>query len=98
AWMAGRPGLFGTSVEQQLLRRYHYLRFATAVDVGDYLHRSGCRSLFVLASEPEIYLDSGCRAVTPMVLMNPLFGGYPSSRRRQEETLAPIPPDLPDFI
>jgi 4-amino-4-deoxy-L-arabinose transferase-like glycosyltransferase len=98
AWVIGRPWIFGMTVEQQVLRRYGYLRFVTSVDVGDYLRRAEGCSLFVLASEPQIYHYSGCRAVTPEVEMNPLFGGYPSSRRRQEETLAAIQRDLPDFI
>jgi len=98
AWVAGRPWLFGMTIEQQLIRRYHSLRFAVSLDLGDYLREAGCRSLFVLASEPQIYHYSGCRAVSPMVLMNPLFGGYPDSRRRQEQTLAEIRRDPPDFI
>jgi 4-amino-4-deoxy-L-arabinose transferase-like glycosyltransferase len=98
AWVSARPWLFGMTVEQQALRRYGYLRFVSSVDIGDYLRREGAGSLFVLASEPQLYHYCRCRSVTRMVLMNPLFGGYPSSRRRQQETLAEIRRDLPDFI
>ena len=98
-WLGAQPWIFGMSIEEQTLRRYGYLRFVTSVDVGDFLRRAGSGSLFVLASEPQIFHYSGCRAVSPMVLMNPLlFGGYPSSRRRQEETLAGILRDLPDYM
>jgi len=96
--LVARPWISGTTIEEQLFRRYHSLRFASSVALGDQLRAAGCRSLFVLASEPQIYHYSGCRAVTPIVEMNPLFGGYPSSRRRQAEVWATIQGDLPQFI
>ena len=97
-WLGAQPWIFGMSIEKTL-RRYDYLRLVTSVDVGYFLRRAGSGSLFVLASEPQIFHYSGCRVVSPMVLMNPLlFGGYPSSRQRQKETLAGILRDMPDYM
>jgi 4-amino-4-deoxy-L-arabinose transferase-like glycosyltransferase len=100
-WAATCPAgvaLVLADAEQQSLARYETRRFLNAHEVGLWLRQSGGRSLFVLGSEPEIYHTSGLRGVSRYTIMNPLFGGFESSRARQQEVLDALHGDLPDYL
>ena len=83
-WVAeGIP--FGKTTEQQLIERYSSSYFTAPPIAAEWL-RSRATSLYVFGSEATIYFEAGLRPPTRYVIKNPLFGGYPSSRARQEET------------
>jgi hypothetical protein len=51
-----------------------------------------------MGSEPEIYHYSGMQGTSRYVIANPLFGGFPSSHRRQLEVLEALRRDMPTYI
>lgn len=79
-------------------QRYHTLFFDDAVLVGQWLAKQNDRSLYILGSEPEIYYYAHATPVTRYVIQNPLFGGFASSRKRQEETWAAVEESRPHWI
>jgi hypothetical protein len=97
-WVLAGPLHFGKSPERQSCERYCSLRFVNAMHVGSWLRDIGSCSVYILGSEPEIHHYSGVRAVTRYVISNPLFGGFPSSRQRQQEVRDALERDLPTHI
>jgi hypothetical protein len=97
-WAWPRPWAFGKAPDRQSIERYQVRRFINAVAVGDWLRSAGSGSLFVMGSEPEIYHYSGLQGVSPYVIANPLFGGFPSSHRRQLEVLEALRKNMPTYI
>lgn len=79
-------------------QRYHSHFFEDAVLVGQYIHYQPDRSVYVLASEPEIYYYTQTRPVTRYVIQNPLFGGFASSRERQMEAWVAVQRARPKWI
>jgi 4-amino-4-deoxy-L-arabinose transferase-like glycosyltransferase len=97
-WAWPRPWSFGKAPDQQSIERYHVRRFVNAVAVGDWLRSAGNGSLFVMGSEPEIYHYSGMHGVSPYVIANPLFGGFPSSHGRQLKVLETLAREMPTYV
>jgi len=83
-WWVAEGVPFGKTTEQHLTERYSSSYFTAPSIAADWL-RPRATSLYVFGSEPTIYFATGLRPPTRYVIKNPLFGGYPSSRARQEE-------------
>jgi hypothetical protein len=84
-WTLDMPWLWGSDVVRLSTERYDTPRFVNAWHVGRWLRGASTDGLYVLGSEPQIYLDAGVRPPTRYVIQNPLFGGFASSRARQRE-------------
>ena len=92
-------GLQWTANEATLAgQRYHTLMFQNTHLVGSWLREQPDRSLYVLASEPEIYYYADAVPATRYVIQNPLFGGFTSSSERQREVWAGIQRSHPRWI
>ncbi|HEY8666595.1 MAG TPA: glycosyltransferase family 39 protein [Tepidisphaeraceae bacterium] len=99
AWILAQPWLFSKTIEQQSKERYwQSIRFVNAVTIGDWLKAHDVKTLYILGSEPELYHYSHATAVSRYVISNPLFGGYQTSRQRQEEVFRAVSSHKPDAI
>jgi hypothetical protein len=92
-------GLQWTSNEAALAeQRYHTLFFENAVLVGRWLRQQPDRSLYALASEPEIYYYADATPVSRYVVHNSMFNGFASSRARQREVWDSLQRQRPRWI
>lgn len=97
-WIAGLGFQWFSSSVALSDQRYHSHFFENAVLVGQYIRNQPDRSLYILASEPEIYFYARTTPVTRYVIQNPLFGGFASSPARQRETWTAIEKARPRWI
>jgi 4-amino-4-deoxy-L-arabinose transferase-like glycosyltransferase len=97
-WLWDGAWLFGRSAPTLMEQRYGAsgATFVNAEPLGRWLRRWPDSSLYVFASEAELYHLSGRFGPTRYPIFTPLFGGQPSSPARQREVIVPLDrPPLP---
>jgi 4-amino-4-deoxy-L-arabinose transferase-like glycosyltransferase len=102
AWVGDGGMAYGQSPWHLHVARYGSGAAINAEYVAGWLRRAmdekGDRSLYVLASEPTILEQSDAVSRSRYVIQNPLFGGYRTSRARQEEVWRALVDAAPAFL
>jgi hypothetical protein len=97
-WFLSNGLQWGATQQTLSDQRYDTLFFYNSHLVGKWLRTQPDRSVYVFASEPEIYYYADATPVTRYVIQNPLFGGFSSSSDRQLEVWSALTRNKPRWI
>jgi hypothetical protein len=95
-----RAYLFELTPTQLSRRIYNVAPFPESVEIGRYIRENSLEgdTIAVLGSEPQIYFYARRRSATGYIYMYPLMGRHKYAVRMQEELIAEVEGNKPDFV